>query len=145
MGVGQHVPGLLSHAPANFVCRAWIDQTFPAPPVQSPSTLLPFLGHSLQPTTKPPAVHLNAAAAHLRTETPLSLAGWPGHTEPSPWVCECLAWYVRPGNGRHRKWARRGGVEKSRARVTQGAARTETNPLFTHPRFELRGLRVNFW
>lgn len=135
MGVGQHVPGLLSHAPANFVHRAWIDQTFPAPPVQSPSTLLPFLGHGLQPAAKPPGRSPQDSCGTLVNRN----SSQPRRMTGSHWAVTVGVWMsglvCETGNGRHRKWARRGGVEKSRARVTEGAARTETNPFFFHPRF----------
>lgn len=60
----------------------------------------------------PPAIRLRAVA-RLWTETPLRLTRWPGHPQPSPWVCECLVWYVRLSSGRHRMWSRCSSVEKS--------------------------------
>lgn len=93
----------------------------------------PLSGHRfnhLNPPTRPGAEVCETAAAHSWTGTPLSLAGWPGHAQPSPWVCECLVWYVRRSSGRHRKWARHCCAEKSHAKVREGAAEAQTKPLF---------------
>lgn len=81
--------------------------------VFKPALLSPSWPQIPPPPPPPPATRL-LAEARLWTETSLRLTRWPGHPQPSPWVCECLVWYVGPSSGRHRMWSRCSSVEKSR-------------------------------
>ena len=106
------------------------------PALPSPWTLPPFWPRAHPPQTRQPS-SLWDSCGTLVNRNSSQPCWWPGHAQPSPWVCECLAWYVRPSSGRHRKWARRGGAEKSHAvRSERAPHKLRQNPFF---RLEVRG------